>query len=182
VNTCPPSVYTIDLLVIGYGNSLRGDDGIGPEVAEAVKRLNLDGVHALSCALLVPELAEPVSLARKVIFVDASADSSEGVRWQKLEPDKSSQLMAHAASPHILLALARDIYGHAPEAWWLTLPVVDMGFHTGLSAKAAQDCRIAVQMICNFHAGKTPESQPMPRCDGVGGQEMRIVRPSRAGL
>ena len=27
---------THDLLVIGYGNTLRGDDGLGPRVAEAV--------------------------------------------------------------------------------------------------------------------------------------------------
>jgi len=30
--------------------------------------------------------------------------------------------MAHAASPATLLALARDVFGHAPEAWWLTIP------------------------------------------------------------
>ena len=52
---CEPQVTTrTDLLVIGYGNTLRGDDGLGPRVAEAVERQELivegvvsivDGVH-----------------------------------------------------------------------------------------------------------------------------------------
>ena len=32
------------ILVIGYGNTLRGDDGVGPKVAEAVAALALPGV------------------------------------------------------------------------------------------------------------------------------------------
>ncbi len=47
------------ILVIGYGNSLRSDDGVGPFVAEAVEALRLPGVHTLICQQLSPEqLAE----------------------------------------------------------------------------------------------------------------------------
>ena len=49
------------VLVIGYGNTLRNDDGVGPRVAEALEALQLPGVRTLSCALLAPETAEPVS-------------------------------------------------------------------------------------------------------------------------
>jgi hydrogenase maturation protease len=151
-----------ELLVIGYGNSLRGDDGIGPVVAEAVNCLNLPGVRTLCCPLLAPELADTISRAREVIFVDASAEPLEGVRWQKLTPGDTSQLMAHSADPRTLLALARDIFGHAPKAWWLTLPAVDMGFHTGLSHDAEEHCYVAVRMIRNFHCPHEQHPNPQP--------------------
>ena len=44
-----------DFLVIGYGNTLRGDDGVGPRVAVAVEDLQLPGVRTLVCQLLTPE-------------------------------------------------------------------------------------------------------------------------------
>ena len=60
-----------ELLVIGYGNSLRRDDGVGPRVAEAIEELQLPGVRTLVCQLLTPEFADPIARARRVIFVDA---------------------------------------------------------------------------------------------------------------
>ena len=47
---------------------LRGDDGVGPRVAEAVGHLRLPGVRTLICPLLSPELAEPISRARQSHF------------------------------------------------------------------------------------------------------------------
>jgi hydrogenase maturation protease len=117
----------VGILVIGYGNTLRRDDGVGPKVAEAVADLALLGVRALACPMLTPELAEAVSQAHVVIFVDAAVDAPREVQMRKLEPAGSSQIMAHAASPATLLALARDVFGYAPEAWWLTIPVEDLG-------------------------------------------------------
>ena len=40
------------VLVIGYGNTLRQDDGVGPKTAEAIAALNLPGVTATTCDLL----------------------------------------------------------------------------------------------------------------------------------
>ena len=58
------------------------------------------------------------------------------VQLRKLEPGQTSQLMAHAADPRTMLALARDVFGHAPEAWWLTIPAVKLGFGDDLSPVA----------------------------------------------
>jgi hydrogenase maturation protease len=115
------------LLVIGYGNTLRSDDGVGPKVADAVAALALPGVRALTVPLLTPELADPVSQARVVIFVDAAVDAPREVQMRKLAPAGTSQIMAHSASPATLLALARDVFGHTPEAWWLTIPAEELG-------------------------------------------------------
>jgi hydrogenase maturation protease len=135
------------LLVIGYGNTLRSDDGVGPKVADAVAALALPGVRALACPLLTPELADPVSRARVAIFVDAAVDAPREVQLRKLAPADTSQIMAHAASPATLLALARDVFGHAPEAWWLTIPAEDLSMGEELSPLAQRGFEIAVQEI-----------------------------------
>ena len=114
---------------------------MGPKVAEAVAALDLPGVRALACPLLTPELAEAVSQARVVIFVDAAVDAPREVQLRKLAPADSSQIMAHAASPATLLALARDVFGHAPEAWWLTIPVEDLGIGEEFSPLAQRGLR-----------------------------------------
>jgi hydrogenase maturation protease len=142
-SSCPPA----GLLVIGYGNLLRGDDGVGPKVVEALEELHLPDVRTLICQQLSPEHAEPIARARTVIFVDAAVDAPKDVQLRKLEPNETSQLMAHAADPRTMLALARDVFGHCPEAWWLTIPAVKLGFGEELSPIARQGYEAALEQI-----------------------------------
>ena len=146
---CEAAIET-EFLVIGYGNTLRGDDGVGPRVAEAVGDLRLPGVRTLICPLLTPELADQISHAGKVIFVDAAVDAPDEVQWRKLEPNETSQLMAHAADPRTMLALARDVFGRVPEAWWLTIPAVDLGFREEFSPAVQRGFAEAVEKIQAF--------------------------------
>jgi hydrogenase maturation protease len=142
------------ILVIGYGNTLRGDDGVGPRVAEAVEALQLSGVRVLVCPLLTPELADPISRADCVVFVDAAVDAPREVQWRELQPNESSQIMAHAADPRTMLALSRDVFGRVPRAWWLTIPAVDLGFHEHFSAATQSGFAVALEKIREFHAAR----------------------------
>src|ERR1035438_5826200 len=145
---CEPQVaIEAEFLVIGYGNTLRGDDGVGPRVAEAVGELHLPGVRPLICPLLTPELADPISRAQKVIFVDAAVDAPKEVQWRELQPNETSQIMAHAADPRTLLALSRDVFGRVPPAWWLTIPAVKLGFSEELTPEAQRGLAEAVEKI-----------------------------------
>jgi hydrogenase maturation protease len=135
------------LLVIGYGNTLRRDDGVGPRVAEAIEKLNLPGVRTLICQQLSPEHADEISRADFVVFVDAAVDAPRDVQLRELAPGDTSQLMAHAADPRTMLALARDVFGHAPQAQWLTIPAMKLGFGNELSAEAKKGFRVAVEKL-----------------------------------
>lgn len=143
-------------LVIGYGNTLRRDDGVGPKVAEAVAALGLPGIRALACPLLTPELAEAVSRAGVVIFVDAAVYAPREVQMRKLVPADTSQVMAHAASPATLLALARDVFGHSPEAWLVTIPIEDLGIGEQLSPLAQRGFELAVAEVKRCAAAGGP--------------------------
>lgn len=147
MDLAPIQIRKRDLLVIGYGNTLRSDDGVGPRAVEAVAAMNLKAVRGIICHQLTPELAQPISEAREVIFVDAAVDGIPRLQMRHLEPAPTSQIMAHAADPRTLLALARDVFGHCPPAWWLTLPVRNLDFGEELSHDAAEQVKSAVRMI-----------------------------------
>jgi Ni,Fe-hydrogenase maturation factor len=82
-----------------------------------------------------------------MVFVDAAVDVPREVQLRPLAPAASSQIMAHAADPRTMLALARDVFGHAPQAWWLTIPVENLGVGEELSALAQRGFESAVEEI-----------------------------------
>ena len=157
-----------DLLVIGYGNTLRKDDGVGPAAAEAVAALGLPGVEVLVCPLLAPELAAPISAARRVVFVDAAVDAPREVQLRPLAPAESSQIMAHAADPRTMIALSRDVFGHTPTAWCLTIPVEDLAIGEGFSSLAQRGLETAVHEIRRLartdSSGSSGEDFQGPAC------------------
>jgi hydrogenase maturation protease len=144
-----------DCLVIGYGNTLRHDDGVGVEVAQVIATMNIPGVDVIIRHQLVPELAQPISESRAVIFIDADPAAKNGAELRSIEAAPSRQIMAHAANPHSLLALARDIFGGSPRAWTLAVPVEDFSFGFGLSHRSQEGLRTAVKLIEKLAAGLT---------------------------
>lgn len=126
------------VLIVGYGNTLRRDDGLGVALAEAVAAENLPGVSVLTCHQLAPELAEPVSRAAAVVFVDAAVSEAGPVRLRRLRPTTSAPVGSHECSPESILGLARTLYGRVPPAWLLPLPGEDFGLGEGLSARGSR--------------------------------------------
>jgi hydrogenase maturation protease len=136
------------ILVIGYGNELRGDDGVGPFVAGTIERKHLPGVRTLVLPQLLPELAPEIADAKGVIFVDAAREGLPHFAVSRLEPAEASPLMTHALDPPALLAIAQVLYGRAPDAWLVTVAAND--FEPG--AEISRDARSrAIRAILRIH-------------------------------
>ena len=142
-----PNPVPTHLLVIGYGNELRCDDGIGPKVAAAVSAWALAGVHALACHQLTPELADPIAAAERVVFVDAAVNSTGPVQVREVGPADSGELMTHLTNPPSLLGLAKQVFGRCPPAWWLTIPVENLCFGEELSPMAREGLHLALDKL-----------------------------------
>ena len=118
-------------LIIGYGNPLRGDDGVGPRAAElladgggATPPLLPDGVQVLVCHQLTIELAPQIAEADRLILIDARAPTGEPGSIEQCIltpaiPDSSS--LTHHVDAQGLLAAAQMLYGHAPETVLFTV-------------------------------------------------------------
>ena len=130
-------------IVIGIGNEMRGDDGIGPRVVDAIPaRPDLETVTVHQ---LVPELAERIRCSRRVLFVDASLDRDE-VSLTKIEPSNHRGL-GHACSPAALLGWTKLAFAEAPESWLLSIPGFSFEPGNGLSSYTAAWIPEALQRI-----------------------------------
>jgi hydrogenase maturation protease len=110
------------LLVIGYGNPLRGDDAFGSLAAENLAARGIPGLEVLVCRQLNPELALDISQARHVIFLDAAlSDQSGDIAVKRLKPAQLAPApSSHHFEPETLLALSELVYGKVPEATLIT--------------------------------------------------------------
>lgn len=134
-----------DILVIGYGNDWRGDDGLGPLIAASLASRNLPGVRVRTALQLLPEFAADLAEAQFVVFVDASEDLCEsGSQLRSLTADDATDWCTHRADPRPLLALTRALYERIPEAWWLTVSGRNFDMGPGLSGVAEKNARRAI--------------------------------------
>ena len=141
-----------NLLVIGYGNSLRGDDGVGRRLAEAVAAWRAPDIAVLSLHQLVPELVEDLQDAERVLFVDAVAGVGD-VHLRKFVAFPGNRSLNHHADPGGLLALATELYGHCPEAWLLTIPGSNFDLSEDISPGAQANMTKALALVKDFYKG-----------------------------
>ena len=150
-------------LVIGYGNPLRGDDGLGWRVAERLaERLPADQVEILTCQQLTPELAATLSRASFVLFIDASVQEPPGTfRLQSVQPAQlTPTTFSHHLTPGQLLTLSQQLYAAAPAAQLLSVGGLEFGAQEQLSASVAallpHLLDLCQQVLSTqFHAGAT---------------------------
>ncbi len=138
----------MEMLLIGYGNELCGDDAVGPRIAAAVAEWRWPGLKCLSVQQLVPELAEEVSQARVVIFADAVLQTEgQEVSMVPVTPSSPTENSAHTITPSAILSLAQTVFGQAPPAWWVLVPASQFSFGAPLSPVAQQGMEAALEQI-----------------------------------
>jgi hydrogenase maturation protease len=120
------------VLIIGYGNSLRGDDNVGCHVAQILdQHYQADPeVRVIGSHQLTPEMAEDIAASEFVLFLDAAVGETAGkIRCATVAPKSGPSSFAHHLDPALLLAAAMELYGTAPPAQLLT--IVGSSFELG---------------------------------------------------
>jgi hydrogenase maturation protease len=137
------------ILVIGLGNPLRGDDGIGwsavdrlaamfTEDSSKVELTKGKRVEFVKCRELMPEVSESVSKAEHVLFIDGAVETGNGIMDEEIMvPAETVPLVeTHLLDPAGILAFSKSLYGNAPPAVMLTAKVESFEYREGLSQKA----------------------------------------------
>lgn len=153
--TRSPAVPAPSVLVIGYGNPLRGDDAAGPVLADRLAALALPGVEVRVTHQLTPELAADLAGRDAVLFLDAAL--GEGVHVEVVEPDFAPTGLGHAGDPARLLGLAQRLYGSQPRAWLVTIPAAGTESGAGLSPRTwagIEEAEAAVRRLLEAWAAR----------------------------
>jgi len=141
-----------EVLIIGYGNPLRGDDGVGCVVAEEIAKRICDPeakVQVVACHQLNPELAEAVADTRAVIFVDASVELKPGeIKVSSITPDRFSPVgISHHLNPSALLATASELFGQVPVAKAVAIGAASFDFGMQLTPPVREAVMHALKAI-----------------------------------
>lgn len=142
-------------LIIGYGNRLRGDDGVGYRLAEELQcQLPADQARVLALHQLTPELALEIAATdiERVLFLDARRGQWEPLVLTPLDANTATGSCGHQLSPELLLRMAASLYGHAPSSYLLTLPASNLELGEALSLPSEAALAFALRQVIGLVA------------------------------
>lgn len=137
------------VLVYGYGNPGRLDDGLGPALVAALAERGLAGEITLESGYqLQVEDAELVAGHDVVVFVDAHTSCASPFELRRLEPRSETEFTTHALAPAAVLALAHEHFGSRAEGFVLGIRGYTFDdYGERLSPLAQSNLAAAVQFV-----------------------------------
>ncbi|MCJ7695178.1 MAG: hypothetical protein MUO40_07090 [Anaerolineaceae bacterium] len=137
------------ILVIGYGNADRQDDGVAWHILVAIaQKLGLespkepgevfestkDGIDLIFNLQLFPELADTILEFDFVFFIDAhTGQIEEEIAFSEIKPKSMNSPFTHHLSPQMLLAITQTIFSKVPKAFLLSVRGYYFKFERSLS-------------------------------------------------
>ena len=185
-------------LVIGYGNVLRGDDGVGLEVARLLEARHLEEVEVRAVGQLQIEWAAEWVKYDRVIMIDAAlagppvtlrrlprAESGSGAATKQNERESARDpislnwspaavgTLPHEMAPETLLQLASALYGNAPEVYICEIRGESFEFGYRLTPSVREAAKEAVEQILRLM-----EWVPGARVEGTDPPDQRARQPA----
>ena len=152
------------MLLIGYGNPAREDDGLGPAAAQAIEKLGIEGVSVDSNYQLTVEDAASAARHDVVVFVDAAVRGENPVMFYELEPKRSESFTSHSVEPEAILGLTHDLFNAQTRGFMLGIRgySFDM-FKEEMTTEALNNLETAVKFITPLLKAKSFEGSVKTR-------------------
>ena len=153
------------ILVIGYGNPDRQDDGVAWHILCALAQklgypapstyedefVANDGLDFAFSLQLTPEMAEEIAAYARVCFVDAhTGDIPREVQMTQVESEFQRSPFTHHLTPQSLLSMCETLYNKKPEAALLSVRGYHFGFERELSTETGALVPEAVKLIMKW--------------------------------
>jgi len=159
------------ILIIGFGNSLRRDDGAGPALANMVHaNEGFDDIRIIETHQLMPELAEEVAApdVSAVIFMDSRVVAGKidescrtaDVELSRIDSRAASPSFSHQCDPSSVMAYAELLCGRKSPAWIVSIPGVDFTHGEGFSDETMFFLPVASSKVCELIRRLRKESLP----------------------
>jgi hydrogenase maturation protease len=135
------------ILIYGYGNPGRQDDGLGNHFvdkakewaeAEGLKNISFDSNYQLSI-----EDAAEISDKDIVIFIDASVEDLDTFLLEEIAPNAKVEFSMHSVSASYVVQLCNDIYDRTPKSLLLHIKGFEWAFKEGITKPALDNFKLA---------------------------------------
>jgi hydrogenase maturation protease len=158
---------TAPTLVFTWGNPSRGDDALGPLVAERLQQWQSEDATAfevLTDFQLQIEHALDLRDRSRILFVDAAVDCAPPFAVSRVVAARDRSFTSHAMTPQSLLHVYRELQGEAPPpAWQLAIRGVDFTLGNGLTPAAEEYLEQALRWIRAWSRMNARESYNGPQ-------------------
>lgn len=122
-------------ILIGIGNSSRGDDALGWLVADEAARI--PDMHVEYRYQLQIEDADLIKDYDIVIFADSCREIyPDGFAFVPAQAAGNITFSSHRLSPTAVVSLCQEIYGHYPEAYTLAITGTRWELGSGITREA----------------------------------------------
>ncbi len=137
------------VLVIGYGNPGRMDDGLGPALSARLDACGFEGVFIETDYQLVVEHAHEIARHDYVIFADAAIIGPAPFSFVEIStPETQPPFNSHSLSPEAVLFYAATMFGAKTKGYILGIRGYTYdGFDESLSEGAKENLDAAFQFI-----------------------------------
>jgi hydrogenase maturation protease len=142
-----------NILVYGYGNPGRQDDGLGVACADQIEEWLQHHDHAdidvdvQSNYQLNIEDALAIADKDVAIFVDASIEAINDFCFTRVHPSSDVAFSMHAVSPSFVLDLCQNLYDKRPDTYLLHIKGYEWEMKEELSGRAAQNLGKALAFL-----------------------------------
>lgn len=124
-------------IIIGIGNTSRGDDGLGWQFLEELRARKFDGWELIERYQLNVEDAELIQEAETLVFVDSYNGKLErGYLLEECHARVDFEYTTHALNPCAVLALSENLYKAKPTTFVMKIQGFEWGLGKELSSRA----------------------------------------------
>jgi hydrogenase maturation protease len=146
------TIRSPSVLLFGFGNPGRLDDGLGPalaaEVAVAVERGELPRVTVESNYQLSVEDGALIANHDVVIFADAHVACDDPFVFQSIVPRRQESFTSHSVRPDAVLGVAHDLFAATTHGYLLGIRGHTFNaFEEKLSEQAQSNLEAAIDFI-----------------------------------
>lgn len=139
------------ILLYGYGNPGRQDDGLGnafiDKIEDWTKENKIENIDLDSNYQLNIEDADAISNYDIAIFIDASVEEIDDFCVTKVSEESEITFTTHAASPGYIYDLCKQIYKTAPPTYLVHIKGYEWAFREGLTEKAIENLNLALEYM-----------------------------------
>jgi len=137
-----------NILVIGIGNPLRSDDGVGPYIADCIEARGLKGVKVWVTQQLMMEDLERMLEFKRVILVDASVNDHV-LDFRLIEDITANNISSsHHLSAETFVSLANNIYHKKLKLHLCSIKGISFDVGNKISPIVLKKAQEAIQLIC----------------------------------
>lgn len=142
-----------NILIIGVGNTLMADDGIGAYVAARLEEKQVSGLRTITIQQMTSDLLDEMLKAEHTIIVDASVEG-EPVHFYKVkETDLTGASYSHYTSAVQLLKMAELVYARQLSVYICAVGAYDLTLQEKLSPRGKKNADQAVSTILGWING-----------------------------